>query len=419
MSYMSPHVFIRSKIRASALGYAISFLMLTGLICSGVIFIASANKRLEMHYTLNEHLLFDNYTSLLHGARTIGPGKTVLLHPAGDTSEIHVTDWGAFRVVTAHTHHGNRSVSKSSMIGYTLETHLPALYLSDLNHPLKLGGNTRIEGEAFLPVKGVERGYIAGKNYSNDQLIYGGQQQSKPHLPALNPAYANLDVHAFLKKGIKADFFSKDSVFPFDTPTTVVSQVQPLAIHQHISGNIVLHSFDSIYVSPDARLENVILIAPVVRFGEGFRGSVQVIAHERIICEKNVKLLYPSMLALNETSFHGDLASASIEVHEGALVTGGILLTSQAPNFRKPVSLRIDAGATVGGLIYNSGETALYGKVIGNLYTQAFKINAGGGSYTNYLVDALISRERLPKEFLYPYWLEHMEFKNAKIISCF
>lgn len=409
----------KQKIPASALGYAIAFLLLTALICCGVLFIASVNKRLEMNYTVKEHMLFDNYVSLIYGAKTKGQTKATIFHPAGDTSEIHVKSWGAFRVVTVNTKHGNRVVSRSALIGYEMETALPALYLPDNNQSLKLCGDTKIEGDAFLPERGLERSYIAGKNYENDKLLYGTQHKSELALPALNKMYADLSLESFLGNAKKTAFFSKDSTFAFDQETAIVSQIEPLYIANKIQGNIILHSFDSIYVAATARLENVILVSPYVRFEKGFTGTVQVIAHEKIVCEQNVKLLYPSVLVMNEISFHQNAGNASVEIQEGARITGGILLTSRNFNFRNPVHLNIAPKAIVGGLVYNQGETSLYGKIIGNIYTNGFRINAGGGVYTNQLLDAKILGTSLPAEFLYPDWLEKMEFKDAKIITCF
>lgn len=416
---MSHHGLHRKKIPAAALGYAISFLLLTALVCCGVLFISSVNKRLEVNYTLREHLLLDNYLSLSYGAKVFGKEKITLIHPAGDTSDIFIKPWGAFRVVTAHTRHGSKLVSKSALVGYEMEAKLPALYLSDLNQALKLCGNTKIEGEAFLPERGAERSYIAGKNYENEKLLYGELKRSESHLPSLNPVYSNLTLSSFTQTAKKIDFFSRDSSFSFDQETVLVSQIEPLTIHNHISGNIVLHSFDSIFVASTAQLENVILVAPVVRFEAGFKGSVQVIAHQKIVCEKNVRLMYPSILVLNELSFNAGTRPSSVELQEEAKVIGGILLTSQDPNFRKPVHLSMAFKSTAGGLVYNQGETFLQGKITGNLYTQQFILHAGGGVYTNHLLDAKISSVQLPVEFLYPDWLQTMEFSNAKIISCF
>lgn len=416
---MTGKTILQSKTKSSALGYAISFLLLISLICSGVLFIASANKRLEMNYVLKEHLLFDNLFSLNYGARQRNAGSHTLFHPAGDTSEVSVRAWGAYKIVTANTWHGERQVKKAALIGYPLLEQLPALYLVDNSQSLKVCGTTRIEGEAFVPERGIERSYIGGKHYQNDQLMYGVQKKSEIFLPALNPVYQNLDFSSFSKEGTKSVFIAKDSVYPFDKETVIMSQIEPLTLRNKLYGNIILHSFDSILVSAEAKLENVILIAPVIRIEKGFKGSVQAVAHKKIVCEKGVKLLYPSTLVLNEQEMNLGTEDRCIVLEEGSSIIGGILMTSQVADYRKPVRLSVAENAVIGGLVFNQGETALYGTIIGSIYTRNFRIDAGGGVYTNNLLDAVISSVQIPKEFLYPDWLKEMKLKPAKIITCF
>ena len=105
-----------NSVSASAMGYAISFLLLIGLICSGVLFVASANKRLERNYSVQEHLVFDNYFSLLYGAKQEN-GTYFLNHPTGDSSTICVKNWGVFNVVEVRTHHRQNELIKTALIG--------------------------------------------------------------------------------------------------------------------------------------------------------------------------------------------------------------------------------------------------------------------------------------------------------------
>lgn len=408
-----------NKVTSSALGYAITFLFLIGLICSGVLFISSINKRLELNYNIKEHLIIDNYMSLLLGANSDKEGTRRIYHTAGDTTEITLKPWGAFKVVVAKTWHSNRSITKSALIGSGLENNLPVLYLPDNNQALKLIGDTKIEGTAYLPERGLDRGYIAGKNYINDKLLYGDQKKSERYLPKIKALYQNLSLENFIKDTKKIDGVSTDSIFSFDQQTSLYSSIESISINNSIKGNIIIHSFDSIFVASTASLENVILISPTVHFEKGFKGSVQVIAHEKIICEENVRLTYPSTLVLNETKMNIDQVNNGIILHENVHVRGGILLVSQASNFRKPIRLKIDTKSLVAGIIYNQGETEIKGKVIGHLYTQSFHLKAGGGEYSNHLLDVLISSEKLPKEFIIPNWMEENKVGKSKIMSCF
>jgi hypothetical protein len=409
---------LNRKINASALGYAISFLLLVGLICSGLLFVASVNKRLERNYSVHEHLVFDNYFALLYGARQTKMGDLEIPHPSGDTSAIHIKNWGAFRVVEVTTRHQQKSITKTALIGFQSEYKLSTLYLPNTTQSLKVCGDTKIEGNASISERGIERAYIAGKNYSNDQLIYGNKEISEKTMPAINVDFRNLTLESFYPETVKIDWTGNDSTFSFSAKTSLITQIEAIVLEKELKGNLIIHSFDSIIVKANAYLENVILISPKIRFEKGFRGSVQAIAHESIICEEDVRLLYPSVLILNETKQNLTTEKREISLASKSKVLGGILLVSQFPDFRKPVSLKI-IDALVAGFVYNQGETELQGKIAGHIYTQQFALHAGGGQYTNHLLDATISTKLLPKEFIFPAWIYNSSKTKSEILACF
>ncbi len=408
-----------AKLRASAIGYAISFMLLIGLLCSGVLFIASANKRIESIQLTKEHLIFDNYTTLLFASKQEGQATYMLRHVSGDSSQVSSKTWGSFRMINVRTFHGGKSVQKTALVAYQTNGHLPALYLPDNKQALKLAGSTRIEGRAFLPERGAERAYIAGKNYEHQQLIFGSSEKSASSLPALKKQVENLSLESFLSACDRKSYIARDSAFSFVNKTTLFSSIGPVRVQNAWSGNVIIHSFDSIYVSREARLKNVILIAPRIRFEAGFKGSVQAIAHHSIVLEKEVELLYPSTLTLNEqqNSILGE--QAQVYLDEKSRVLGGILIQAQDFNFRQPPKLFVAADALVAGLVYNVGETELHAKIIGHLYTQKFTLKAGGGVYANHLLDATVSSTQLPDYFCIPAWIERQENQQARIVSCF
>lgn len=406
------------QITASALGYAISFLLLIGLICSGLLFIASVNKRLETNYSIDEHLIFDNYFALSYGAKQTKMGDLELPHPSGDTSSIHIKNWGAFRVVEVSTRHKQKSITKSAIIGTRFEENLATVYLPDNRQALKVCGDTKIEGIASLSERGIERAYIAGKNYSNDLLIYGSKVLSERTLPPIQEAFRNLTLESFYPETVKIDWNGNDSTFLFNAKTSLITQIEGIVLAGALKGNLIIHSFDSIVVKSSANLENIILISPKIRFEKGFRGTIQAVASESIVCEEEVNLLYPSVLILNETKQNLTSEKREISIASKSKVLGGILLVSQFPDFRKPVNLKI-IDALVAGFVYNQGETELQGKIAGHIYTQQFVLHAGGGQYTNHLLDATISTKLLPKEFIFPAWIRNSDKTKSTILACF
>ena len=406
------------RVSSSALGYAISFMLLIGLVASGVLFISSANKRLERHHNMKEHLLMNNYFALLHGARSQSNGTQEVIHTSGDTSRITRRDWGAFRVIVSETTHKVGTVKRSAIVGYETDDSHPALYLPERKQSIKLCGETRIEGTAFLGERGAERGHIAKQSYKGDKLIYGKQKQSERSLPGLKTELRTENIQKYSQNCVKIDPIDRDTSFSFSEKTRLVSVTSQLFLNHRISGNIVLHSFDTIVVKANCQLENVIIIAPNVRFEDGFSGTVQVIAHETIRLGKEVKLNYPSALILHEERKNETLDKHGVFLGEESQVLGGVLLFSQKPNSRKSLLLYVD-NARIGGLVYNLGETELKGEVIGHLYTNQFTLRAGGGQYTNHLLNARISSDLLPKEMIVPNWLKEGEVTKPKLIACF
>lgn len=405
-------------IRAAALSYAIVFSLLVGLICSGVIFIAATQKQIEVTHTNKEHVLFDSYSAVQYGMHAVAPGDSAqYIHHTGDTSEIEHLQWGAFSMICSTTHKAAVSKRRTALVGSVQSPVLPCLYLPGNSGGLKITGETHIEGTAFVPNGQVDRAYIAGKNYAYDDLVFGTTSVSELGLPALKPQWQNLQASDLVRSAKAQSFIPKDSAYSFHGPCTYFQSLEPIVISQAISGNVIIHSFDSIFVEAQAHLNNVILIAPIVRFEQGFSGTVQVLAHERVICEAGVQLLYPSIIALNELELRNELTQRLVRLEENAQVLGGILITSQQKDFRKPPFLELRETSVVAGLVYNSGETEAKGTIIGSLYTDQLSVRAGGGVYGNHLVDAIISQKRLPAYFLLPGWLASQSGAHSKIIA--
>jgi hypothetical protein len=339
------------------------------------------------------------------------------VHPDGDTSDIKHIRWGAFSMICAKTYKFPLERKRSALVGLVQSPQLPCLYLPGNSGGLKITGETRLEGKVIVPNAQVERAYIAGKNYPFSELVFGTTEKAELGLPPLREEWSNLSP-ADLTKGLKPlPYTPRDSTYSFFQTTTYYQQLAPVVIGQSIRGNVIIHSFDSIYVEARAHLHNVILIAPIVRFQTGFHGTVQVLATERVVCEPKTQLLYPSVLALNELPERNELTRRAIIVSEEAQVLGGVLMTSQRIDFRKMPLLELREKSVVGGLIYNMGESEPKGTIIGSLYTSQIMIRAGGGVYGNHLVDALISTKRLPEYFLLPGWLKEQEKVAPKLLA--
>lgn len=400
------------------MGYAIVFLFLVGLITSGVLFVASTHKRIQVLFQSKEHVLLDNLLTLRMASNIQDEGSFVLPHVSGDSSRVSVKKWGVFQAVSVKTWHGFQQVERSSVSAPIYYGPDYSFYLPQTRDELKLCGDARLEGIIHIPDYGLKRGHLAGKDFTGDKLFYGDQKPSENTLPELQEKYKSLSLEHFLMSATKKDFGGKDSSFSFHEPTTLYSSMEAQIVSGKLAGNVILHSFDSLVVSKEASLEHVILIAPKIYFEEGFQGTVQAIAHRSIICGKGVRLNYPSVLILNEFKSQQTVENHHITLNEDCRVLGGILLTSEQLDYRNPVRLKAEK-SLIAGFVYNEGETDLQGEIAGTLVTQAISLKYGGGQYRNYLMDVKISKSNLPREFIVPNWLKGDRSSKSALLACF
>jgi hypothetical protein len=406
-------------IRASAISYAIVFALFIGLLASSVFFIFSTQKRIEISHTGKEHLLLDSYQGIQLGVQKVKVNDSLLyVHVSGDTSLIRKSLWGSYFVVTSKTFKDEHSVTRSALIGSEFENSLPALVVRNGSDGLRICGETFIEGNAYLPNKRIELSYIAGKNYSNPELVYGKTEDVKDLKLPLSKEFENISTTDFIARLIPKPFSPKDTAVSFLEDGLYYQSLEAIQLSGKFEGKIIVQSFDSLVVNREAQLNNVILIAPRIYIRQGFVGNLQAYASESITLEDSVTLSYPSTLILNEQTASLNEKLHMITLGIGSSVLGGILLTTQQYDFRKQPQLIIEKGAVVAGIVFNCGITQLKGAVIGCLNTAETLTLAGGGSYTNHLLDATISTKRLPKDFICPAWLELSNHSRKKVILC-
>ena len=406
-------------IRASAISYAIVFALFIGLLASSVFFIFSTQKRIEVTYTGQEHLLLDSYQGIQLGLQKVKINDSLqFIHLSGDTSVIHKSLWGSYFVVTSKTFKNQHAVIRSALIGSEFEQSLPSLVVRNGSDGLRICGETFIEGTAYLPNKRVDLAYIGGKNYSNPELVYGKVEDVKELKLPLSNVFQNISTSSFTGNMLPKPFQSKDTVVSFLEEGIYYQSLDAIQLKEKFFGKIIVQSFDSLVVHREAQLKNVILIAPRIYIKQGFKGKLQAYASEYIVLEDSVSLDYPSTLILNEKTASLNYKPHSISLGFNSSVLGGILMTTQQYDFRKQPRLTIQKDAVVAGIVYNMGTTEIYGSIIGSLNTSETLTVAGGGSYTNHLLDVTISTKRLPKDFVCPAWLEISGRSRKKIISC-
>ncbi|MBO6881086.1 polymer-forming cytoskeletal protein [Winogradskyella sp.] len=400
------------KLRAGSLQLVTFIVVAIAILLSSFILLIHIHRqfRLKSNLTIETVGLVNNgINGLLQNNEVHEDTVSIPLRDEGYKSlKVHRGFWGSYGKVHSRAKIKSTELVKTALIGSTtLEQKSPALYIKDNKKPLVLVGNTKIKGKAFLPERGVKSGNISGKSYYGGRFVYGLTETSKD-LPKLNTDL--LDYLKDLKSGnFKVDNqeyielnSSKTHQNSFeDTLQLAYSHSDIILSNIGLTGHIVVHSRTRIVIDASAKLEDVIVVAPIIEIKPNVVGSFQAIATERISIDKNVTLAYPSALVLqNDYVKDEHNGSKSIFMADHSKVSGQILVLGETQPNNYDAQVKISANAVVEGMIYCEQNLELRGTVYGSVYTDHFIIKEGGSIYQNHLYNALIDSSELPREFV-------------------
>jgi hypothetical protein len=312
--------------------------------------------------------------------------------------------WGVFGLYSATATHKKKKFVRTALVGERSSGKRIALYLQDQHRPLVLAGHARIEGEAYLPAKGVRRGHVGGIPYYGKHLIYGDQLKSKPDLPGLASELID-HIHALLQNPAPAadriEFLSPmELTNSFQKPTKLISG-RILALDRAVlRGNIIVQASEKIVLAANSILEDVILIAPEIEIMEGARSSFQAFARVRITLGKNSRLDYPSALVLiNDRIGLDPKAAPAIFIDRAADVRGIVMYKGKEDATTYYPQIYIAKDALVSGEIYCNGAMEHKGQLWGKVITTSFMSLENGRIYQNHLFEGKIIGTQLPAQY--------------------
>lgn len=385
-------------IKAGSLYYSIIICVLVGVCCMSFLMLSSYAK---IHGTMltSQHELLDNNNSAINYFLTRVPElnaeKEVDIFDNGMLSKAIAYNWGFYKVLKVSTSFKSDTIEKISLLGVK-KSDSTALYLSDNNKSLRMVGEAKIIGEAFLPQKGIEKGYLNNSRaFNNKTFLYGLQRKSGKKLPLNSNSFYLKDSINYTKSIDKIN--DKQLYYNNFTKPTLEIKVNRASINNKIlAGNIVLKSYDSLYIRKGNEFNNIIISAPIIIFEKGFVGSVQVKASKKVILEEDVMLKYPSGIFIE-----GDTElKMQVYLKEKAKLTGSIVLTGDNSLGAIGRRVSIEKKALVVGDVYCYGGTELKGKIIGSLFTDSFYLKTDASSYENYIQEGIIDRKSLPSFYL-------------------
>ena len=411
MKYMN---FYKIKLKAGALQYTIFIAIVIALLVFAFISLSYTQQRFKLKASNFVQVIHNTNLAINYASTKQMPYNEVveikLQEEINENTTIENKQWGIFDLVIATSTIKNETFTKNAILGGALIDR-PALYLQDNNQPLVVVGNTRIEGNTYLPKQAIKRGTIAGNSYGGSQLIYGGIDLSKQTLPQLK----NRESLKQLSQG----FFRFENAVPlalqediailnsFNKPTQLYSSASAIDLQfVTLTGNIVIQSNTVIRVHPTAILKDVLLIAPKIEIYNNVTGNFQAFATKEISIGKNCILHYPSTLIVYEekelnTSLNTNsrLDFNHIDIQSNTKVRGVIgFLSDNEKNNYKP-QIIIDENTVIVGEVYCSQNIELKGTVKGSVFTKGFIANEYGSVYQNHIYNGNIISADFPKEF--------------------
>jgi hypothetical protein len=386
-------------IKAGSLYYAIMICVLVGICCAAFM--------LTSHYSRMHSMILQSHTELLttnHSAGNYFLGRVDRLNNSSESLDLfdngiesngNITNWGFYKVLKVSSVFKNDTVVSHSLLGEKSKPQ-SALYLVDNDKPLQMVGKAKIKGDAYLPKKGIKKGYITTQSFSSYTFLEGNKLRSDNKLPTLKGIFAKPDT-LYTKKLHLEEIENDDVIYQSFNEKTLEVKVNTFSMSSKtILGNVVISSKDSLFITRNNTLEDVLIMAPIVIFEKGFTGTVQVFGSQKVELQEDVVLKYPSGIFMD-----GDhLERREVIMNEDCKLLGSVVV-SKSNNGSKGVSLiTIQKQAEVIGNVYCDGSTQLKGSVIGSLYTDNFYLKTKASSYENYIENGLVDLKSLSEEFL-------------------
>lgn len=319
--------------------------------------------------------------------------KVVDLYADGtDSLKIERKPWGLFDLAVMSSFVLQDTLKRAMLIGTVTDS--TAVYLSDEDRPLSLGGTTMISGNVYLPKSGVKQSYVDGKPYAHEKLINEGKiSHSSRTLKTLTKEMLNGLKDKLVKPKHQLPLLNEAVVNQSFFAETLVFGLDQKAILKNVKlkGNVILYADSSITIRASAQLDGIQLYAPYIKIEEGFNGNCQLFATDSIVIAKKAKLNYPSVAAV----IRADQAVAVPQIVLGNDVNfEGILFSYEAK--RSPLQTLISLGKNtkVKGEIYSTGLLALSKgvRVEGKVSCNRFLMHATGTLYENFLIDVTLNR---------------------------
>ena len=412
------------KLKSGALQLTLFITVIIAVFLMGFVLLVHTHKRFQVQTDFivetTENAQKGIEHALLHSIRLKDTVTIPLEKPSFKSIKIYRDFWGIFERVTSESKIKTNHFQKTALIGAeSNDQNRTALYLQDTRKPLVVVGNTKIEGNVFLPKQGVKAGTISGHSYTGSQLLYGSSQQSftlpslatdiLDQIEALEYQFSEISNPQFItiESGRYSNSFLKPVQIYFSNSDILLNEVE-------LTGHMIVQSKTKITVLASAVLKDVILIAPEIEIQNNVIANFQAFASKKMSVGNSVQLRYPSALVLNKnqlsnpTNTTGEKEKPSIHIGQSSVVKGVVVYLGNDPPNNYKTQIELQETSVLKGELYCNQNLELKGTVYGTVFAKNFIANQFGSIYLNHIYNGKINVHQLPKEYV------GLLFKNSK-----
>ncbi len=259
-----------------------------------------------------------------------------------------------------------------------------ALFLKDMHNYLSVAGNTILKGDCSIPALGVRKGYIESTGYYKDTVIYGNVKKSLPQLPSLEKDIIKRFQKTFFSSNT-VDIEGDTIVNSFKGREITISRNGAVELSgMKLKGNIKIISDKVIVIDSTTEISDCIVCAPVVKIGDGFKGSLQVFVNRKVEVGKRVKLEYPSYI------FMDSKIETDCTLGENSLIAGGVIIVGNDKSLFKA-----EPNSLVYGQLYLDCRGQLRGEINGSVYVAKLIYHNRWAKYEDVLFHSVIDKTKI------------------------
>ncbi|MFK7921391.1 MAG: hypothetical protein AB8H47_05515 [Bacteroidia bacterium] len=336
-----------------------------------------------------------------------------------DSMHASFANWGVFKLIHASGSYLNHRSGLSALLGQKVAKDREALVLSDEGYPLVLQGSTQIRGKVKVPKGLIQTDRYLGQGFSGSmpdhRLIETSQKLHTANFPSVPSEIQWLldSLSRVTQDGLL--ILNEEIHHAWTEPTLRIKTAGVLKLREgNYKGKVIFLATEAIEVFAEAKLEDVILIAPKIKLHTGLRGRFQVFASDTLLLSDDVQLHFPSLLALSARPNHPAYLGVGTRCRiEGAVLYNQPIFSTTPSDLRPQVYIAQES--KIYGTLHVAGNLELHGVVGGMVIAKGFVLRTAVGIVRNHLLNTRLIVDRLAPAYAGPFFLSKGEVEVLQI----